>query len=218
MKNVFYLYSPISRYFRSKRIRQLYDLLNLKSSTRVLDVGGSWRFFWCYAAWLPQVTVMNLTEEAAGHGPMGHVIGDGRCMHFEDGTFDVVIRNSVIEHVGGWSEQKAFANEIRRVGKAYYVQTPNRRFFLEPHVLTPFFQFLPKRWQRALVQRCTVRGLLDRLTPSECDDLTYGIRLLDRDELERLFPDAELVAEHFCGAVKSWIAIRTDCASRVTLR
>jgi hypothetical protein len=130
----------------------------------------------------------------------------------------VVISNSVIEHVGGWSEQKAFANEVRRVGKAYYVQTPNRRFFVEPHVLTPFFQFLPKRWQRALVQRCTVRGLLNRLAPSECDDLTYGVRLLDRDELERLFPDAELVAEHFCGAVKSWIAIRTDRASRVTLR
>jgi hypothetical protein len=119
--------------------------------------------------------------------------------------------------VGGWSEQQAFANEIRRVAEAYYVQTPNRRFFLEPHVLTPFFQFLPKRWQRAMVQRCTVRGLLDKLTPSECDRLTYGVRLLDRDELECLFPDAELVAERFLGSVKSWIAIRKGRGSRGAL-
>src|SRR5690349_14295272 len=134
MKGVFYLYSTVGRYFRSKRIRQLYDLLDLKPSSRVLDVGGSWQFFWCYAEWLPQLTVLNLTEEAAGHGPISHIIiGDGRCMHFEDSAFDVVVSNSVIEHMGGWSEQKAFADEVRRVGKAYYVQTPNRRFFMELH-------------------------------------------------------------------------------------
>jgi hypothetical protein len=204
---LFHLYSAASRYFRSKRICRLYEMLGLKPHSTVLDVGGSWRFFWCYAKWLPQVTIINLTEKAAGYGPLGHLIGDGRNIRFGDNAFDVVISNSVIEHVGGWAEQQEFANEIRRVGKAYYVQTPNRRFIVEPHVLTPFFQFLPKRWQRVCV-RFSVRGLLHELTPAECDDLTFGVRLLNREELKCLFPDAELVPERFFGMVKSWIAIR----------
>jgi hypothetical protein len=31
----------------------------------------------------------------------------------------------------------AFAEEIKRVGRRYFVQTPNKAFPLEPHVMTP---------------------------------------------------------------------------------
>jgi len=58
------LIRPGMRHFRTKRIRQMYALLNLSPETRVLDVGGSWRNFWRYAPWLPQVTIMNVTEDA----------------------------------------------------------------------------------------------------------------------------------------------------------
>ncbi|MEM2045934.1 MAG: class I SAM-dependent methyltransferase, partial [Candidatus Bathyarchaeia archaeon] len=56
------------------------------------------------------------------------IIGDARCMPFKDKSFDVVFSNSVIEHVGNYDDQKMCAEEIRRVGKCYFVQTPNFYF------------------------------------------------------------------------------------------
>ena len=107
-----------------------------------------------------------------------------------------------------WEEQQKFANEIRRVGKSYYVQTPNRHFFLEPHVLTPFFHFFPKRWQRRMVKHFTVRGLLETLSPETCDEFVYGTRLLSGAEMRQLFPDAEIMRESLLGMTKSWIAVK----------
>lgn len=49
-----------------------------------------------------------------------------------------------------------FAAEVRRVGKRYYVQTPNRHFWIEPHLLTPLIHFLPKSWQKKLVRPFTL--------------------------------------------------------------
>jgi len=127
-------------------------------------------------------------------------------MTFPDREFDVVISSSVIEHVGGRDDQAAFAREVRRVGKAYYVQTPNLYFPVETHVHTPFFQFLSKKWQRRLVRNFTVRGLIERFPHSECDSLTYGINLLSRRDVAALFPDAEIIPEKAAGFTKSWIA------------
>ena len=41
--------------------------------------------------------------------------------------------------------QVKMANEIMRVGKKYFVQTPNKYFFIEPHYLLPFFNFCPDK-------------------------------------------------------------------------
>ena len=141
------------------------------------------------------------------------VFADGRALPFPDRSFDIVFSNSVIEHVGNFESQKQFAAEIARVGRSYWVQTPNRRFPVEPHLLTPFLHFLPARWQRSIARNFTVWALIERPTPDRwefyIEHYLSDIRLLDTANLRRLFPDAKIVCEQFGGLTKSLIATKT---------
>lgn len=72
---------------------------------------------------------------------------------FQDNEFDIAFSNSVIEHVGNYTQQEQFVQEIKRVAKSYFVQTPNYYFPIEPHFLFPFYQFLPLWLQIFLLTR-----------------------------------------------------------------
>ena len=115
----------------------------------------------------------------------GHVrvLADGCRLPFADASFQVVYSNSVIEHLGSWENQEDFAKECRRVGVSYYVQTPNRHFFFEPHLLTPFIHWLPHRFQARLLRHFTVWGLITKPTPEYCEALLDELRLLGSREL-----------------------------------
>ena len=128
----------------------------LTSATRILDVGGAPET-WELLAERPRVTLLNTprTKKEMSRAA-AWVAGDGRALPFADGAFDIVFSNSVIEHVGDSASQERFAREVMRVGRAYWVQTPNRRFPVEQHLLTPAVHWLPRAWQRRIVPRATV--------------------------------------------------------------
>ena len=100
------------------------------------------------------------------------------------------------------------ADEIRRVGHAYYVQTPYRYFPIEPHFLFPFFAQLPLQIRAELIRRVALgrprRRIRDR---SEATQLAASVALLRMKELRELFPEATISTERFAGLVKSLIAI-----------
>jgi ubiquinone/menaquinone biosynthesis C-methylase UbiE len=127
---------------------------------------------------------------------------------FRDRSFDIVFSNSVIEHVGSPADQEAFAKEIARVGRSYFVQTPNRSFLIEPHYLTPLFQFLPQAIQRRAARNVTVWGLLTRPSQEEVDARVRQLRLLAPDGMRRLFPDGRLHRERVLGLSKSLVVVR----------
>jgi SAM-dependent methyltransferase len=112
---------------------------------------------------------------------------------FADGEFDLAYSSSVVEHLRP-EDRAAYAQELRRVGRAYWVQTPAYSFPIEPHALLPFAHWLPERVRRPY-WRLGVAG--------EYED----IALLRRAELERLFPDGEVIAERVGPFAKSWIAV-----------
>jgi hypothetical protein len=74
------------------------------------------------------------------------VFGDGRALPFRDGSFDLVISNAVIEHVGGADDQRAFVAEHERVGRSFIITTPNRWFPVESHTRT-FLRHWSARWR-----------------------------------------------------------------------
>jgi ubiquinone/menaquinone biosynthesis C-methylase UbiE len=177
------------------------------ASTSILDVGGS-ELNWTLITQQPRVTLLNVDDEVWERGRFRKIKGDGRTLAFADNSYDVAYSNSVIEHVGGWEEQSAFANEIRRVARQYYVQTPNRQFIIEPHLIAAFIHLLPFWLTRRLVRWFSVWGWVTTPTQARVDEYLRSIRLIDRAEMKQLFPDAEIIEERFLGMTKSLIASR----------
>ena len=116
------------------------------------------------------------------------------------------------EHVGGREAQTRFAREVMRTGRGYWVQTPNRWFPLEPHLLTPIVHWLPRKLQRAWVTNWTVWDWVERPSPDRRQfyirHFLEDIRLLSASELAALFPDAEIHRERSFGLTKSLIATK----------
>jgi SAM-dependent methyltransferase len=180
--------------------------------TRVLDIGGT-PDNWELIDMAPRLVLLNMPRARADlAGAAQWVAGDGRALPFRDAAFDVVFSNSVIEHVGDTASQERFAREVARVGRAYWVETPNRWFPVEQHLLTPLVHWLPRSWQAAIVRRGTVWSALAHPTPDRRDfyieHFLRDIHLLGVGELQRLFPGARIVRERFLGVTKSLIACR----------
>ncbi len=132
---------------RTRRMKLFEDTFHIARDTRVLDVVGSMEI-WQHAAVMPRLILANLPNALRPHGGGSVQVGaDGCLLPFRDGEFDIVFSNSVIEHVGSAENQRAFAGEIARIGRSFWVQTPNQGFPVEQHLMVPFVHQLPKAWR-----------------------------------------------------------------------
>ena len=178
---------------------------------RILDVGGE-NSFWEMRGWANlddvHLTILNIYEQQKRNVNITPIIGDATNLNqYADGSFDIVFSNSVMEHLFTLENQACMALEIRRVGKAYWVQTPNFWFPMEPHFLVPGWQWMPLNARVALLRRwkCGWRGPCSNR--ARALKLVKGIRLLTVKELRQLFLTAKIIPERFGGLVKSWTAI-----------
>jgi SAM-dependent methyltransferase len=179
---------------RRRRYRTFVTTTRLSPEDRILDVG-------CGRAGLRaldrshDIVGLDVRPQPEYAGPPSHFVqADALDMPFEDGAFDVAYCNSLIEHVPP-EERPQLASEIRRVARRWFVQTPNRGFPIEPHVLLPLFQFLPLSARRRL-WRFGASG-------EEFQD----IQLLTARELRGLFPEAAIVRERLGPLTKSLVAV-----------
>jgi SAM-dependent methyltransferase len=184
---------PLARRARRRRWQLYRRVIAPGPGETVIDVGCGPAGL---AAFEPETAITGVdrvNRPGYAAGTRRFVRGDARALPFEDRAFDIAWSNSVIEHLDR-SDRARFAAEIRRVAGRYFVETPNRWFPVEPHVLLPLFHFLPR----------TVRRRLWRFGVS--DDPFSDIRLLGAAELRRLFPDAVIIRERFGPLTKSLIA------------
>lgn len=175
----------------------------------LLDVGGT-QEFWEKMEYINhdiQVIVYNISSAEIVHASLTSMVGDARNMcEFGDKEFDVVFSNSVIEHVGTYEQQRQMAEEVQRVGKRYFVQTPSRYFPIEPHVLLPFFQFFPFGLKVFILTHFKTPWGWPISSRDEAIAYVNEIRLLTEKEFRDLFPEARLYKEKFLGLTKSFIA------------
>ena len=198
---------------RNKRNKRFLDaVLPLPRPLNILDVGGR-QAVWESLGFTDdpdiRITLINVEHSEATYSNVTSMLGDARDMRqFRDGEFDVVYSNSVIEHVGGIEDMRRMADEIRRVGKRYFLQTPYLYFPVEAHFVFPLFQFLPISWRVFLVRRFNL-GWVGRVPNREqAEREVRGIILLSKTQLRSLFPDAEIAEEKFYGLTKSLLASR----------
>jgi len=199
--------------FRARRFARLEAAVGrLGRPLRILDAGGT-NEFWESTTWASdpacEIVLVNLEPQESLHANIKAVRGDVTDLSaFEDRSFDLAFSNSTIEHLFTLDRQEAMAREIRRVANAYWVQTPNFWFPVEPHFHWFGWQWLPEPARVAMIRRfrCGWRGPCS--DPQRARELVREVRLLDGRELRSLFPDATILRERFLGLTKSWIVTR----------
>jgi SAM-dependent methyltransferase len=198
----------ISALARRRRMEGFIRLLQIKSGTRVLDLGGS-PSIWEHVSVPLDVTILNLPGGVPSFdilpGTSIHtfhqVEGDACNVHqFLDRSFDLVFSNSVIEHVGPEEKQEEFAREVIRLGKRYWVQTPSAWFPIEAHSGMPFYWFYPEQLRAWLLQRS------QKKLPGWWTEYIATTRVLSRRRMAELFPNARIRVEFFFGLPKSYVA------------
>jgi hypothetical protein len=152
-----------------------------------------------------EVTVVNLDGEA-GDVSRGvyNVVADA-CT-YDGPEVDLVVSNSLIEHVGGVGPRTQLAATVRRLAPKQWIQTPYRYFPLEPHWMFPGMQFLPLNVRARLAQRHWTVG-----TQMSADHAMHEARwteLIGVTEMQQLFPDATIWRERVAGLTKSIVAIK----------
>lgn len=213
------LFSPsdhpnsIGAKFRAKRLKKFEKLFfrnfNPEKPIHILDVGGT-DYFWknSQVPNIPglKITLLNLHLEKTTHPHICSVVGDATSMkEFEDKKFDLVFSNSVIEHLYTYENQVKMADEIQRVGKKYFIQTPNKYFPIEAHYAIPFAQFMPKSLLLFLLTK-TGLSRMSRWKKEDAQQYLDEIRLLDEKEMRSLFPGSKILKEKTLGMIKSLTA------------
>jgi hypothetical protein len=183
-------------------------LSQLQYPITILDLGGTEKY-WQSMGFCNRedvnITLINLSEYKTTCTNIKSFIGDARKLNFNDKSFDIVFSNSVIEHVGDINDQKRMAQEVKRVGKRYFIQTPNKYFVIEPHFLFPFFQFLPIRLRVWLVMNFSMGWFTQQSSSIQANNLVQSISLLSRKDLLGLFPGEKIIEEKIFGMIKSYI-------------
>ena len=196
---------------RQKIFESYFQEMLVNKPIKILDVGGTFDF-WKQMGYDKntnvQILLLNLMAEQVDSENIRSIVGDACDLsQFCDKQFDIVFSNSVIEHVGNHQRQIVMAKEILRVGKNYFVQTPNYWFPFEPHFLIFGFQYLPVSMKAFLVQKFNFGWLGRQNDKKKALELADSVHLLSKRRLKKLFPDSIIVNEYFLGLTKSMILL-----------
>lgn len=93
------------------------------------------------------VIATDIADQRIVHKGYSFIPVTDTCLPFPDASFDIVVSNHVLEHVGPLPEQLHHLREIHRVLRSNgigYMAVPNRWAIVEPHYRLAFLSWLPR--------------------------------------------------------------------------
>jgi ubiquinone/menaquinone biosynthesis C-methylase UbiE len=143
-----------SRRFKGLKIERLLDLASRPQPMRLLEVGtgsgGIAHYFGTHPTLRCDVDAVDVHDNRlVTEGYRYHQVCDTQ-LPFADESFDVVLTNHVIEHVGDERAQRAHLAELHRVLRpdgVGYLAVPNRWMLVEPHYRLAFLSWWPHAWR-----------------------------------------------------------------------
>lgn len=211
-------YSFRARQRRFEILRPMIERIIVeKGACRIADLGGT-TYYWDIAKPFideapVEIHLINLApdvpERTFARAPF--VVRQGDVCALDDvgdNSFDLVHSNSVIEHVGTWSNMMRMAENVRRLAPSYFVQTPYFWFPIEPHFRFPCFHYLPEQIRFRLLMRFNLGFGGRRRDVDAAMQAVQSATLVDETQMKMLFPDARIARERFGPLTKSLMAVR----------
>jgi phosphatidyl-myo-inositol dimannoside synthase len=148
-----------SRKLKGMKIEKILHLNNNEKKMRLLEIGtgsgGIAHYFACQTNQTYEVVAVDTLDQRLVKEGYQFVLVKDTHLPFANESFDIVISNHCIEHVGEDDAQKNHLHEIKRVLKKEgvgYLAVPNRWMLIEPHYQLIFLSWLPKKWRTPYLQ------------------------------------------------------------------
>lgn len=210
------LFTRFSRISRRRKMALFYELMRPDEHSKILDVGAqialsdqadpqlidSYR-------WRGNISAVNIlerhTREIKDRFPeVDARTADARRLPWPDKYFDIVYSNAVIEHVGNLEDQRTMASEVMRVGRRWFVTTPNRWYPFEFHLRLPLVTWLPGQAYLRIGRIYSYNHMIGKYVSGlECSDL----RLMTARELRGCFPDSRIIPLRVTFMAETLIAV-----------
>ncbi len=223
------LYRSVSKSWKRKRFMQFLELVKPSPSETILDLGGAQGTFFhdnmdLVREYNLKVVIADIKSDdlmvAEKRGFSTYLMQEDELSGMESGAFDVVFCNSVIEHVTipkncvwdstgqdfyekAYCTQRAFAADIERISKKFYVQTPCVNFPIESHSWLPSFYAYPKDRDKHVKR-------LKMLNKYWIKSTVPDFNLLNEKQFADIFPSATaILCNRVLGFPKELIAYRS---------
>jgi len=210
------LFDYFSAISRKRKTELLFEMMNPSETDKIIDIGSEVNLssekpeqFIDIFPYKKNISVINISEVHIDtilkkYPECDARVGDACDLPWPDDYFDIVYSNAVIEHVGDYERQKKMASEIMRVGRKWFVTTPNRWFPFEFHMRLPFVTWLPFHGYLKIGRILSYNHIKRKYAFGLKQD---HLRLMTARELSCCFPGSRIIKQRITFVPETLIAV-----------
>ncbi len=198
------LFSKLSYLSRTRKLKTFNEIFCPTEQMKILDIGAEinpngnrgLQLIDSYL-WKRNISAVNISPQYVAnikkqYPQINAVVADACELPWPNKHFDIVYSNAVIEHIGNFERQKRMINEIMRVGKRWFLATPNRWYPFEFHLRLPFVTWLPGNAYLLIARIIYYNHTYKKYT---LGNNATELRLMTSKELKSCFKDSRIIKQ-----------------------